>query len=489
MDNRHDNGGAAMLFGSPLKCIVLFAIPILLSNLFQQLYTLCDQIVVGRYLGKSPFAAIGASGSIVYFVFVTFWAMCNGNAIFLAQKIGSGNKRDIVRSMAASYLIAFVSSLLIMASLLPLLDPLLRIMKMPEGEIFSLGRTYLFFLLLGLPTNALNNVAFASVRSFSDSVTPLVFGIVSSVSNIMLNVALIIFLGMGVEGVAIATIVSQIIAGIGPILWCKRKFPELVPAKTDFLSVDFRWIWAHLRISIPMALQFLGTAIGFLVLQSALNSLGEDAINSYNIGFRTEQLLAIPVSVIGLSMATFVAQNYGAGKFDRIRRAVKSATILSLSFAAAITATMVFASSAAVKIFLGEGCGSSVFRMTETYLRIAASFFFFLSLLYLHRNTLQGMGKAFVPFLGGIMELAARIGCSLYALSITGMAISEYGSVFSKNADAGFSGSASALYDKAFVAISFANPASWIACEILLFVFFVLAMKKLPASQNQGGNR
>lgn len=466
-----------MTSGNPIKKIINFAIPILVSTLISHLYTLADTAIVGRYLGENAFAAVGASSTIIYFIFATFGALCNGCSIITAQKYGAKDAEGIKRSVASCYTIAGVTALLIMAIVIPLLPYFLGLLKTPEGEIFEDSKRYLLILFLGLPISAVANVVATSIRAFGDSLTPTFSLIVSAVLNVGLNILFIIKLGMGVEGVALATVIAQLFATATIYAIGIRKHPQLAPGfkywKNELISY-----WNHLRIAIPMALQFQGTAIGFVMLQSALNIMGKDTINTYTIGVRTEQFLGSLFAAIGASIATFVAQNYGAGLYSRIRLGIKQITIVIVILTVLASLILTFGSEVAINLFLDEA-SPELYPKVKMYLRVSAVLYICLTLLYVHRNTLQGLGKAFVPLVSGIMELIARVCCSLYVIQVVKETKALFGTIDPLEAAADVVEKVTASYNSAFWGISLANPLSWLLAEVVLIVAYIVAMRRL----------
>ena len=371
-----------------------------------------------------------------------------------------------------------------MVTVIPFLSPLLRLIKTPEGAIFAHSRVYLLWLLAGLPVSAINNVVTAELRAFGDSLTPTIFLIVSAVVNIGLNVACIVFLSMGVEGVAIATVASQLVSGVGAYLYCYRKFPQLAPPWHEWRNLA-RTYWAHLRVALPMALQFMGTAVGFVLLQSALNILGKNAINAYTVGCKTEQFLGTPMAAFGMAVSTFVAQNYGAGLYDRIRGGMRQITVFSLSATAVICVMMVLGARLSVDLLM-EGAPGALYADVSLYLKISAALYFFLSLIYIHRNALQGMGRAIVPLFSGVMELIARVLCSLFVIHTVKTTIETYGTLNPLEALAGQADAVAACAHRAFLGVAFTNPLAWVASELLLVAFFFLAMRDLKRMSVSG---
>lgn len=227
-----------------------------------------------------------------------------------------------------------------------------------------------------------------------------------------------------------------------------------------------------------MALQFQGTAIGFVMLQSALNIMGKDTINTYTIGVRTEQFLGSLFAAIGASIATFVAQNYGAGLYSRIRLGIKQITTVIVILTVLASLILTFGSEVAINLFLDEA-SPELYPKVKMYLRVSAVLYICLTLLYVHRNTLQGLGKAFIPLVSGIMELIARVCCSLYVIHMANEAKELFGTINPSEAAADVVEKVSASYNSAFLGISFANPLSWLLAEIVLVFAYVVAIRKL----------
>ncbi len=501
------NRKTALLEGSPVKSIILFGLPILATYLINALYTAADAAIVGHYLNENSFAAVNSAGTTIYFVFSAITALCTGCTIVSAQRYGANDRKGVHRSIAASYTVAAVSSILTTILIVAFLDPLLRMINTPDGEIFHHTKLYLLILFLGLPITAFNNIIAAELRALGDSITPTIFMAVSAVVNVGLNIVFIIWLKMGVDGVAYATIISQLASGLGSYIVGSRNYKELTPPLPAWFN-KLSFFWEHLRLGIPMSLQFMGTGIGFVVLQAALNSIGKDAINAASICGRVEGLLGTPISAIGTAVATFVAQNYGAKAYDRIRNGVNHITIVSLAITAVMALIFVFGSELAVNIFMSDA--NPVIRENVRYfMRVSASLFLFLALIYIHRNTLQGLGYATVPFLSGIVELIARITCSLGIFKIVSDGKAQFGTIntaellknnklldIEKLSDATYemiqgalanapteiadkANAIQGLIEQAYPYVAFANPSSWFFAELLLGFFFIREMRKL----------
>lgn len=454
---------ARLLIGIPIKSILLFGLPLFISNIINHLYGIADLAIVGKFLSSDDFAAVGATGNIVYFVFSTFWALCNGCAVVTAQRFGAGRERALRKSLTATFVIAFVTALLLMATVIPNIAAVLSLLETPTGIIFEGAKLYLLYLFWGLPITAVHNFVTSELRALGDSLTPTIFMIISAVLNVGLNYSFIVHFGMGVEGVAIATVAAQAVSTVGSLIVANKKFPFFTSPFKYWIN-SFRTYWQHLRIALPLALQFISIAVGFVTLQGALNSIGKVAINSYTVGVKTEQFLGTTLTALSVAVATFVAQNYGAGLFDRIKKGVIQSTFAAIGFTLLSVILMLLGPRIAVDVFLEEP-EHEIYGIVSRYLFISAVFYICIGMLYVHRSMLQGLGYARILFICGLCELIARLSCSAYVFNIV------------KNA--GDAGLTPLLRDNAFLAISLANPLSWLFAEIAVLVVFIPAYRNL----------
>lgn len=438
-----------MLTGNPVKLIIRFSIPILIGNIFQQFYSMADTIIVGRTIGVQALAAVGSTGAISFLILGFVMGMTGGFAVITAQKFGANDEEGVRRSVATSLLLCAAGSVLLTALSVAAARPLLAWMNTPADII---GDAYLYIVILfwGLGASMFYNMFSSILRSLGDSKTPLYFLIFASILNIGLDILLIVVFSMGVEGAAIATVSAQLIAAAMCLAYMVRKYPILRLKKEDW-RLDRANVLIHLRIGLPMALQFSITAIGVMTLQTALNAFGSSTVAAYTAASKVEQLATQPMNTLGITIATYSAQNLGAGKYSRIREGVrKCALIAGISGILSAIAVVVFG-GALTRLFV-SGAQTEVIAQSRQYLNTVAAFFVVLAMLYVFRNTLQGIGSSFIPMLGGAIELVARIAVAFTLPGYIG-----------------------------YAGICLASPLAWVFATIPLILAFVYTEKRWGA--------
>ncbi|CDC07853.1 mATE efflux family protein DinF [Lachnospiraceae bacterium CAG:364] len=400
--------------GNPAKLIFFFSLPLIIGNIFQQFYSMADTLIVGRTIGVNALAAVGCTGSITFLILGFVQGLTSGLSIITSQKFGAKNEDDVRKSFAASILIS--SAVAIITTILSVLlaRPLLELLQTPS-EILDDAWIYLIIIFLGIPATVLFNLLSNAVRALGDSKTPLYFLIFACCINIILDLVFILYFHLGVAGAGIATVLSQLLSGILCIFFIIKKVPILWLKKADF-QMSYEVITSHLNVALPMAFQMSIIAIGSLMLQFALNGLGATSVAAYTASQKIESIATMPLGSFGTAMATYAAQNYGAGKFSRIRKGVFQCILMSGSFSILSGAINVIAGSQLTSIFVGSQ-ETEVLSLSHTYLVISGCFYFALALLFIYRFTLQGLGKSFIPTVAGIMELIMR---AVGALVLTG---------------------------------------------------------------------
>ncbi|MDO5518017.1 MAG: MATE family efflux transporter, partial [Clostridium sp.] len=317
-----------MTSGNPAKLIILFSIPLLIGNIFQQFYSMVDTIIVGRYVGVDALAAVGSTGSMFFLIngFVT--GITSGFAILVAQKFGAKDEKGLKKAVGSAVILsAFVVIIFTAGSLLSA-DPLLRLMNTPDN-IFNDASTYIKIIYAGIFATLSYNMLSSILRALGDSKTPLYFLILSSVLNIFLDLLFIINFKMGVAGAAYATIISQGVSAALCFFYMLKRYKMLRLSKDDY-NVTKDYYITHLKIGIPMALQFSITAIGVMIIQGAINVFGSVVIASYTASSKVQQIVVQPAITLGVTMATFCGQNLGARDFERIRDGVKKGIEISI---------------------------------------------------------------------------------------------------------------------------------------------------------------
>ncbi len=396
-----------MTTGSPTRLILFFTLPLLVGNIFQQLYNMADTIIVGRTLGYKALAAVGgSSGSIMFLVFGFFFGLTCGLAVITAQRFGAHDEDGVRRSVAASLVMCAVITAA--ATLLCVLGarPVLELMRTPE-DIVDETYNYLIVMFWGGWTIVFYGMLSSIIRALGDSRTPLYFLIISSIVNVVLDFYFILSLKSGVAGAAWATVIAQGLSGVLCLVYMLRKFPILRLRRHDWIF-NASFYWDHLRVALPMAFQFSVTAIGVLVLQTALNGFGSVAVAGYTAAARIDQLAIQPLFSFSIAMATFAAQNYGAGNIPRIRDGVFKCSAMALGFSVFGGVPLILFASPVTAWFIG-GHDEQVIHCSQIYLNTNASCYVILAMLLIYRNVQQGMGHSFIPFMAGVVELVLRV--------------------------------------------------------------------------------
>ena len=440
-----------MTSGKPIKLIWNFTIPLLIGNLFQQLYNMADTFIVGRTIGVHALASVGSTGSIIFLILGFANGLTAGLAIPLAQRYGAKNYSGVKRSFYVSILIsAMVAILLTILSML-FCRQILEIMQTPV-EIIDGAYDYLMVIFAGIFSSMAFNLLSNIFRSIGDAKTPLYFLVIACIMNIILDVVFIAGFGMGVEGAGYATVLSQIFSALACILYIWKKIPILRLNSKDFVaeSSDVR---EHVRISFPMAFQSSIIAIGAIIIQITLNQLGATAVAAYTAAQKIDQVAILPMMSFGVTMATFVAQNYGAKKYDRIWRGVRDCIKLSLTFAISVGIILNLFSPIFIRAFVGVG-HEEVVELGAIYFITNGTMYSLLSLLFIYRYTLQGVGKTFTPTVAGIMELCMRAFAAVVLSNLYG-----------------------------YTGATMANPLAWLGSLIPLMIAYYLFKNKFPKEQ------
>ncbi|MCI8303736.1 MAG: MATE family efflux transporter [Lawsonibacter sp.] len=425
--------------GSPMRLIVGFALPTLLGMLFQQLYNLVDTMIVGKLLGASALAAVGSTGSINFFVIGFCMGVCNGFAIPVAQRMGAGEYSKMRRYAANAAMLAVVFAVVLTAATGLLCRQILTLMLTP-ADIFDSAYTYIFIIFMGIPTTFLYNLLAGIIRSLGDSRTPVYFLALSSCLNIALDFALILGARAGVAGAAIATVASQGVSGVACLLYMRKKYPILRMTREE-RRLDRHSCGVLCAMGLPMGLQYSITAIGSIVLQSSVNTLGSLYVAAVAAGAKIYQLLACPFDAMGATMATYCGQNVGACRLDRLGQGVRACSMLGLGYSVLALGAMLCWAPQCAMLFLDpqEEMLPLLVELTSRYIIISAIFFFPLSLVNIVRFSIQGMGFSPFAILAGVLEMAARTGVGLFLVPVFG-----------------------------FNAACFASPAAWVCADLFL---------------------
>ena len=425
--------------GSPMRLILNFTLPTLFGLLFQQFYNLVDAMIVGKLLGSQALGAVGATGSINFFVIGFCLGVCSGFAIPVAQRMGAKDYPQMRRFVAnAAYLSAAIALVLTVATAL-FCRQILTAMDTP-ADLYWDAYAYIFVIFLGIPAVFLYNLLSCIIRALGDSRTPVYFLALSAGLNIALDLAFILIFRWGVAGAAIATVVSQAVSGAACLVYMVRRFPILHVTREE-RRPSLEACKTLCAMGLPMGLQYSITAIGSIVMQVAVNGLGSVYVTAVATANKLQQLLACPFDAMGSAMATYCGQNVGAGRLERLRQGVRSCSLLGLGYAVAAFAAMLFLAPQATMLFLDpaeEGLDTLV-ALTSRYTVVLTAFFFPLALVNILRFSIQGMGFSAFAILAGVLEMLARTVVGWFFVPAIG-----------------------------FTAACFASPAAWICADLFL---------------------
>lgn len=436
--------------GSPMRLMLSFMLPLIFGLLFQQFYSMVDTVVVGKFLGVEALAGVGSTGSINFLVLGLCNGICAGFAIPVAQKFGQRDYDGLRRFVGNMIWLGVVIALTVTLTTTSLCRRILTWMDTPE-DTFSYAYEYIWIIFLGIPATMLYNLLSGILRSLGDSRTPLYFLILSSLLNVALDVAFIVGFRMGVAGAGWATLLSQLISGALCLVYMAKRFPLLRLSRDD---IRFRGVYARhlLAMGLPMGLQYSITAIGSILLQTAVNGLGANAMAAVTAGSKVTMLCACPFDAMGTTAATFAGQNLGAGKPERIHQGVRDCTVLGVVYSGAILLAMYFWGGSLSMLFLDSKDAASVAAIAPMSRQfVLANLVFYVPLLFVNllRFTIQGLGFSELAVVAGVFEMVAR--------GVFGLCLVPW---------LGFS------------AVCFASPAAWIMADAFLFPAYVSCMKK-----------
>ncbi|MDQ0614724.1 putative MATE family efflux protein [Microbacterium sp. W4I4] len=395
-----------LITGRPWRVILAFSVPLLIGNVVQQLYQFVDAVVVGRQLGVNSLAAVGATGSLIFLVIGFAWGLASGFAIPTAQAFGASDARGVRRSVATGTLLTAATSL-VLTILGPLIAaPFLELLQTPP-ELMAEATVFTQVTFIGGSTIMFFNYLAAIIRAIGDSTTPLVFLTISCALNVGLVILMVGPLQWGVAGAAWATVVAQAVSVVLCLLYVWRRVPVLHVHRADW-RVSRADIADHLRLGLPMGFQASIIAIGALIVQVALNTLGSEAVAAYTAASRVDSLASAFLASLGLAASMYAAQNLGARRPDRIRKGTIQAIWMALIAAVALGIIMITLGAPAVRLFVGDGA-EEVVRLAHLMLIINGCTYALLGVLFVLRGVLQGIGRVLVPTVTGVIELVMRV--------------------------------------------------------------------------------
>ena len=406
--SKRKSGTTDLTVGKPLFQILRFALPLVLGTLFQQLYSFADTVIVGRCLGTDALGAVGTTYSLNFLILGFVQGACVGFGIPVAETFGAKDQGGLRKYLFNGALLCVVLSVVFTISTTLMAGPLLQLIHTPE-ELYADAVLYIRIIFLGIPATVLYNYASSVLRAMGDSQHPFYFLLVASVLNIGLDYLLIVSMGMGVDGAALATVLSQLLSGGLCAFWFftrTAKQEELTfRGQSSLLSAGHCKRLAY--IGFPMGFEYSVSAIGAVIMQDAINLLGSTAVAAQTAGEKIRQMFTLPMESVGMAMATYVGQNHGAHRTDRIKQGIKDGCTIQLTYCVAAWVVIFFVKPYAVGLVLGDA-DPAVTAGAIQYLAIMSMLFCFHGLLMIFRNTLQGLGYSVQAIISGVGELIGR---------------------------------------------------------------------------------
>ena len=407
--------------GKPARVLLRFALPVIGGNLFQLFYTLADSVIVGRTLGADALAAVGSTSIIIYLVLCFIQGFTGGFGICLGQRFGAKDQAGMERSVRISWMLSLFFTLVLTVLCCLLAHPILRWMQTPEA-IYEAAYDYMFVILLGTGATIFYNMISNMLRALGDSRTPVIFLVASSLGNVVLDILFIVPLRMGVAGAAWATVLSQLISAILCTIVGVRNYPVMRQRLSSFRMNRMEWrqeTAAHLKVGFPMGFQMSVMCIGQLAMQAAVNALGPSAIAGYTAATKVDQFSVLMNNALGIAAANYVAQNYGAKLYGRIREGVRAALIQLTTANVLMAALMLVCRRQVVSLFI-DAPTAAVVEYAMGYLVAVAPFYPLLGFLLIYRSAEQSMGDSRSPFMACMIELVVRIAATTFLSRLIG---------------------------------------------------------------------
>lgn len=399
-----------MTVGDPGRIILDFTVPVFLGNIFQQVYSMVDTIIVGQFVGTKALAAVGATGTVNFLILGFLLGVTAGFTVPAAQEYGAGRMDRMRRSVGNAAALSAVITVVMTALSCSCMRALLTFMNTPR-DIFGMSYTYIMIICAGMATQVLYNLMSSILRAIGNSRTPLYFLILSAVLNIFLDLLFVVTFHMGVAGAAYATVVSQGVSGFLCLVYTAIRVPVLRLHAADFVP-DRALVFLELKVGLPMAFQYSITAIGTIMVQSSLNLLGSMKVAAFSASVKIEQMMEQFFTAQGVTMASYCAQNTGAGRYDRIRTGIHRADRQGFLYAVVVGVLMFFFGKYFTYLFVRTDAAQLIDDV-GLYLRCAGIFLIPLAVIFIYRNSLQGMGYGLLPMIAGVVELAGRAGAAV----------------------------------------------------------------------------
>ena len=445
-----------MTNGSPSKHILGFAVPMLFGMLFQQFYNLVDTIIVGKTLGVEALAGVGATGSINFMIIGFCMGVCNGFVIPVAQCFGAKKPADLRKYVFNGYICSIVFAIVLTLASVIFCRRMLILMNTP-ADIIDHAYNYIVVIFIGIPTVFLYNMVSGVIRSLGDSKTPVVFLVLSSIINVVLDFFLILVCKMGVAGAGWATVTSQLISGLTCLIYMYKKYDILKGDKSERV-LDRRFITNLCMNGVPMGLQYSITAIGSTILQAAVNTLGSTYVAAMTAGSKMFNFTCCPFDALGSTMATYAGQNVGAAKIKRLGQGVRSAMIIGSVYSVLSLIALYFTTDYIALLFVNAS-ETTIIALTRQFILASACFYIPLTGVNVVRFCIQGMGFSVFAISAGILEMIGRAFAAIILIPNIG-----------------------------FMGACLASPIAWIAADAFLFPAFIHCAKKLNARHNIKSN-
>lgn len=434
-----------MTTGNPMNIIFNFTLPIFIGNVFQQFYNMADAVIVGKFVGNKALAAVGSTGTIMFLIYGFVVGMTAGFTVLTAQKFGAGDMPAMRRTVAGASFLTLLVGLVLTAAFMAFMKPWLTLMHTPE-DIFADAYAYIMIISAGILAQMLYNLLASILRALGNSRVPLYFLILSALLNIVLDLVFIIVFHMGAAGAAAATVISQGVSGALCLVYIVKKVPLLHMTREDW-KLSGALLGTQIRIGIPMALQYSITAVGTMMVQASLNILGSTLVAAYTAAGKIEQIVTQAYVAMGTTMATYGAQNMGAGNISRIRQGFKASTVIGVVYAVVSAALVMTVGKYMTYLFVSEDV-ALIMDSVNTYLVCAGIFFIPLAIVNIYRNGIQGLGYGLLPMMAGVAELAGRGVVAVIAAR-----------------------------QKSYLGVCLASPAAWVLAALLLIGMYYYVVK------------
>lgn len=438
--------------GNPARLLFVFTLPYLFGNLFQQLYNIADTVIVGRTLGTSALAAVGATGCLTWFALGFVMGTCSGFSVVTARHFGSGDEARVKKSFAMSITLSLIIAAVMTLLMTVFLRPILVFLNTP-ADIIDMSYDYVFVIFAGIPAMTMYNLLSNQIRALGNSTAPLAFLIIASAINVSCDIIFIRYFGMGVEGAAYATVIAQLISCVLCVWYIIKKVPQLHISKSDF-AFDKGFAMHLLHIGLPMGFLNMVLSLGSITIQWATNKLSTSAVAAFTAASKLDQIGNMPIQSFGASLSVYVAQNYGAGKIKRVREGVNKALLMGCAWAGIAGAIMVLFGENLMTMIVGSNSSTQIINDGRMFIVINTVLMVMLSPVVVYKAALQPLGRALIPTLSGFVEVVCRAGVAFFLALNFG-----------------------------FIGLCFANPAAWAGALVLLIPEYYIFMRKLSKEE------